>query len=77
MGSVKFDKAFLTEFDRSSKREFLETNSVGAYSSSTLAGVNTRKYHGTFVVRQPQNIIEKSRISDFILKTNGEKLPAL
>ncbi len=54
MGSVKFDKVFLTEFDQSSKREFLETNSVGAYSSSTLAGVNTRKYHGVFVVRQPQ-----------------------
>ena len=54
MGSVRFDKVFLTEFDKSSKREFLETNSVGAYTSSTLAGVNTRKYHGTFVVRQPQ-----------------------
>ena len=54
MGSVRFDKVFLTEFDKSSKREFLETNSIGAYSSSTLAGVNTRKYHGLFVVRQPQ-----------------------
>ena len=29
------------------------------------------------VVRQPQNIIEKSRIGDFILKTNGEKVPVL
>ena len=54
MSTVSFDKEFLTEFDKSSKREFLETNSLGAYSSSTLAGVNTRKYHGTFVVRQPQ-----------------------
>jgi hypothetical protein len=29
------------------------------------------------VVRQPQNIIEKNRISDFILKSSGEKLPSL
>ena len=54
MGSVKFDRKFLTDFNNSSKREFIETNDLGAYCSSTLAGVNTRKYHGTFVVRQPQ-----------------------
>lgn len=29
------------------------------------------------VIRQPQNVIEKSRINDFILKANGEKLPSL
>ncbi len=54
MESIKFDSTFLTDFDQSSKREYLETNTLGAYSSSTLAGVNTRKYHGTFVLRQPQ-----------------------
>jgi predicted glycogen debranching enzyme len=54
MSYIKFDKSLLTDFSQSSKREFLETNSLGAYSSSTLAGVNTRKYHGVFVVRQPQ-----------------------
>ncbi len=54
MSYIKFDKSLLTDFNQSSKREFIETNSLGAYSSSTLAGVNTRKYHGTFVVRQPQ-----------------------
>lgn len=54
MESIKFDKTFLGNFEESSKREYLETNALGAYCSSTLAGVNTRKYHGTFVVRQPQ-----------------------
>ncbi len=54
MSTVKFDSEFLTNFDESSKREYIETNSLGAYSSSTLAGVNTRKYHGTFILRQPQ-----------------------
>jgi predicted glycogen debranching enzyme len=54
MNSIKFNSDFLTDFNRSSKREYLETNTLGAYSSSTLAGANTRKYHGTFVVPQPQ-----------------------
>lgn len=54
MGSIKFDSTLLTDFDQASKREYIETNTLGAYSSSTLAGVNTRKYHGTFVLRQPQ-----------------------
>jgi len=54
MGSIKFDRKFLTDFNNSSKIEFIETNDLGSYCSSTLSGVNTRKYHGTFVVRQPQ-----------------------
>ena len=54
MGSIKFDRKFLTDFNNSSKIEFIETNDLGSYCSSTLSGANTRKYHGTFVVRQPQ-----------------------
>lgn len=54
MKSISFDKAFLNDFAKSSKVEFLETNQLGAYGSYTVAGVNTRKYHGDFVVRQPQ-----------------------
>lgn len=36
------------------KKEYLEVNTLGAYSSSTLIQCNTRKYHGLFVVQQPQ-----------------------
>lgn len=54
MATVRFDKTFLTDFEQSSKAEFLETNELGAYCSYTVAGVNTRKYHGDFVIRQPQ-----------------------
>lgn len=54
MAIIKFNKNFISNFDKSSKTEFIETNQLGAYSSSTVAQVNTRKYHGVFVVRQPQ-----------------------
>lgn len=54
MQSLKFNREFLTDFEQSSKREYLETNNLGVYASSTLSGVNSRKYHGVLVVRQPQ-----------------------
>jgi predicted glycogen debranching enzyme len=31
------------------QREWLETNGIGGYASSTLAGLNTRRYHGLLV----------------------------
>ena len=37
------------------KREWLETNGIGGFASSTIAGVNTRRYHGllTAATRPP------------------------
>jgi len=37
------------DFSRSSKREWLETNGTGAFAMGTVAGVNTRRYHGLLV----------------------------
>ena len=54
MEAIKFDKEFLQDFGRSSKKEFIETNNIGMYASTSLCGVNTRKYHGLLVARQPQ-----------------------
>ena len=31
------------------QREWLITNGIGGYSSSTIVGANTRKYHGLLV----------------------------
>jgi predicted glycogen debranching enzyme len=30
-------------------REWLETNGIGGFASSTIAGINTRRYHGLLV----------------------------
>src|SRR5579885_2392160 len=37
------------DFSRSSKIEWLETNGTGAFAMGTVAGVNTRRYHGLLV----------------------------
>src|SRR3954463_7455846 len=36
-------------FDELIAREWLATNALGGYASSTLPGLNTRKYHGLLV----------------------------
>ena len=35
--------------DISCRREWLETNGIGGFASSTVAGMNTRRYHGLLV----------------------------
>ena len=37
------------DFFQSSKTEWLETNGTGAFAMGTVAGVNTRRYHGLLV----------------------------
>lgn len=37
------------ELDYALRREWLETNGIGGYASSTLVGLNTRRYHGVLV----------------------------
>jgi len=39
----------LSYFDEALKKEWLVTNGIGGYSSSTVLGINTRKYHGLLV----------------------------
>src|SRR6266481_8976253 len=47
-------KVAMTEIDQEScrnletalSREWLETNGIGGFSSSTITGMNTRRYHG-------------------------------
>ena len=51
MSYLKFDKEELVNLEYSLQREFLRTNRAGAYSSTTLAGCNTRKYHGMLIVK--------------------------
>jgi predicted glycogen debranching enzyme len=51
MSYLNFDKNKLVNLEYSLQREYLRTNRSGAYSSSTLAGCNTRKYHGILIVK--------------------------
>src|SRR6266699_1674716 len=39
----------MLDLDLASRREWLETNGIGGYASSTIVGMNTRRYHGLLV----------------------------
>ena len=45
----RFTGTDLTDLERSSAREWVLSNGRGAYASSTLANVSTRRYHGLLV----------------------------
>src|SRR3989304_10109386 len=47
--SIRLDSEVLTRFEDAIQQEWLVTNGLGSYASSTVLGINTRKYHGLLV----------------------------
>jgi predicted glycogen debranching enzyme len=45
----EFDAEALHDFDHAVKREWIETNGLGGWASSTIVCANTRRYHGLLV----------------------------
>lgn len=54
MSFIHFDKTQLINLNYSLDREIIRTNRSGTYTSTTIIGCNTRKYHGLLVAPQPQ-----------------------
>ncbi len=47
--AITFNQQALSNFKDLIKKEWLITNGIGGYASSTVLGINTRKYHGLLV----------------------------
>src|SRR6266496_5719144 len=43
---IQFDQDTCANYKIASSKEWLETNGLGGFSSSSVAGSNTRRYHG-------------------------------
>ena len=68
-----FKKNSLTQYDFASNLEWLETNGVGGYSSGTVAGSNTRRYHGVLIAAtQPPvgRMVVLSKLEETIVTKN-------
>ncbi len=52
---LSLDKKILANIEKSKKLEWIVTNGLGGYSSSTVIGMNTRKYHGLFIGGDVEN----------------------
>jgi len=46
---IKFGKEICGDLDAALRREWLETNGLGGFASSTIMGLNSRRYHGLLV----------------------------
>jgi predicted glycogen debranching enzyme len=46
MSMIKLDQESCRDLNIALSREWLETNGIGGFSSSTVIGLNTRRYHG-------------------------------
>src|ERR1700729_3289247 len=43
---ISFDKTICGNLEAALSREWLETNGLGGFACGTVAGANTRRYHG-------------------------------
>jgi len=65
-----FDKDICSDFDKAIHKEWLETNGLGGYASSTIIGANTRGYHGLLIysAKTPlQRILALSKIEESVI----------
>jgi len=51
---IQFTKETCGDLDAAVRREWLETNGLGGFASSTIIGLNTRRYHGLLVAATKQ-----------------------
>jgi len=65
---ISFGSQICQNLEQSLKKEWVETNQFGGYSSSTISSINTRRYHGLFV---PQL---KPPLGRYVLLSNVEEI---
>src|SRR5947199_3667576 len=46
---IEFTREVCADLERARGREWLETNGLGGFASSSITGLNTRRYHGLLV----------------------------
>src|SRR5712692_1982613 len=73
---IQFTKEICGDLDAATRREWLQTNRLGGFASSTIIGLNTRRYHGLLIAAtQPPTgrILMLSKLEETL---NGIELSA-
>lgn len=71
---MPIDRNICRDFAQSSKLEWLETNGTGAFAMGTIAGVNTRRYHGLLVasLNPPvERYVMLARVEEELVQESG------
>ena len=70
-----FTKEISSTYEKNLKNEWLLTNGLGGYASSTLIGTNTRKYHGLLVAALGSNLdrfLILSKVNEYVFIKNNK-----
>jgi predicted glycogen debranching enzyme len=60
---IHFDQETCGNLDNALQREWLETNGLGGFASSTIVGLNTRRYHGLLVAATQPPVVRMALLS--------------
>ena len=74
---MKVDAATCQNFDQALKLEWLETNGRGGFSSGTVAGANTRRYHALLLTAQKppcERVVLVNHLEEW-LEVDGQAIP--
>lgn len=74
--AVHLDQTVTEDFDEAIRREWLETNGIGGWASSTITGAHTRRYHGLLVaaLRPPVGRMVMLSKLDETIDLEGQRL---
>jgi predicted glycogen debranching enzyme len=76
--ALHLDPETCRNFEPAVRREWLVTNGLGGYASGTVAGVNTRRYHGLLVasLNPPvQRMVLLAALEEWLIAPDGERQP--
>ncbi len=72
---IRLDESICRDLEQAMSREWLETNGLGGFASSTIAGINTRRYHGLLVAATKPpvgRLVLLSKLEETVV-VNGER----
>ena len=70
---IEFKREALQQWSVASSAEWIETDGLGGWASSTIAGAHTRSYHGMLVVsdtESPERFVLLSRLDERVLDSD-------
>lgn len=73
---IKFGKEICCDFQAAISREWIETNGLGGYASSTIIGTNTRRYHGLLIATTKPplgRIVILSKLEETLVLKDGTR----
>jgi len=77
INKMKFEANILSDFNKARSLEWIETNGLGGYSSSTVSGAHSRRYHGLLVAALHPPVgrtVLLSKLDETIVIKSSDKL---